>query len=197
MSKFAIIDTETNWNNRVMSIGVAIDDDDRIGNCPVDKSFKPLDMKYYIITPECEVGGMFGYMLHYVRKELTIECSRERAIEDLSGWLKGLSVKAVFAYNAGFDYGMLPELNGFDWYDIMRLAAYRQFNHKIVDELACCSTGRLKRGYGVEPMLKMLMDNEYFTRTYSETHNAVLDAIDELKIMHLLGYKIKDYIKLN
>ncbi len=28
---------------------------------------------------------------------------------------------------------------------------------------------------------------------YSETHNAVLDAQDELEIMQLLGYEIKEY----
>lgn len=43
----------------------------------------------------------------------------------------------------------------------------------------------------------MLMGNEYFSKTYSESHNALLDAQDELKIMYLLRYKIKDYIKLN
>ena len=197
MSKFAVIDTETNWNNEVMSIGVVIDDDERFDKSPANNAVIPLDRKYYIITPECEVGGMYGYALNNVPKEFTIKCSREQVIKDLLYWLNCNQIKAVFAYNASFDCRCLPELNMFEWYDIMRLAAYKQFNHKIADELACCSTGRLQRGYGVEPILKMLMDNEYFTKTYSESHNALLDAQDELKIMYLLGYKVKDYIKLN
>lgn len=195
MSKFAVIDTETNWNNEVMSIGVVVDDDERIGE-PI-WTINPADSKYYIIAPECEAGGMYGYALGYIKKELTINCSREEAIRDLSDWLNGRGISTIFAYNAAFDYRCLPELRAFEWYDIMRLAAYRQYNRKIADEAACCSTGRLKRGYGVEPILKMLTDDEYFTETYSETHNALLDALDELKIIHLLGYKIKDYIRLN
>lgn len=35
----------------------------------------------------------------------------------------------------------------------------------------------------------MLSKNEW----YHETHNAVLDALDELKIMQLLGYEIREY----
>ena len=197
MSKFALIDTETNWDNEVMSIGVVIDDDERFDKPRINNSIMPLDRKYYIITPECEVGGMYGYALNNTPKEFTIKCSRQQAIKDLLSWLNCYGIKAIFAYNASFDCRCLPELNMFEWYDIMRLAAYRQFNHKIIDEMACCSTGRLRRGYGVEAILKMLMDNEHFTKTYFESHNAILDAQDELKIMYLLGYKIKDYIKLN
>ena len=56
----------------------------------------------------------------------------------------------------------------------------------------CCSTGRLKRGYGVEAMLRLLSRN----RTYRETHNAFFDAMDELKIMALLGHDLSRYIRL-
>ena len=48
---------------------------------------------------------------------------------------------------------------------------------------------RLKRGYGVEDVLRMLSQRNL----YRETHNAVLDAQDELEIMKLLGYGIREY----
>ena len=41
----------------------------------------------------------------------------------------------------------------------------------------------------MEDVLKMLSRN----RGYRETHNAVLDAEDELQIMQLLGHEIKEY----
>ncbi len=47
----------------------------------------------------------------------------------------------------------------------------------------------MKRGYGVENVLRMLCKNE----GYRETHNALLDVLDELKIMQLLGYEIRGY----
>ena len=98
-------------------------------------------------------------------------------------------VQSIFAYNACFDRNHLPELRGFDWYDIMRLAAYRQHNPKIPANADCCTTGRLKRGYGVEPMLRLLSGD----CTYRETHNAVLDAVDELGIMRLLRKRLEEY----
>jgi len=69
------------------------------------------------------------------------------------------------------------------WHVIMRLAAYRQHNLKILETADLCSTGRLKRGYGVEPMLRLFSGN----RGYQETHDAIFDALDELEIMRLLG----------
>ena len=46
----------------------------------------------------------------------------------------------------------------------------------------------MKRGYGVEPMLNILGVNNY-----CETHNAVLDARDELLIMEILDYDLDVY----
>jgi len=74
----------------------------------------------------------------------------------------------------------------------MRLAAYRQFNPCIPACADCYSTGRLKRGYGVEPILRLLSGKQ----RYQETHNAVLDALDELSIMRLLGIPLSEYIPL-
>ena len=53
------------------------------------------------------------------------------AVEDLLAWFDRYGVTKIFAYNANFDRNHLPELRDYDWYDIMRLAAYRQHNPKI------------------------------------------------------------------
>jgi hypothetical protein len=101
-------------------------------------------------------------------------------------------VSGIFAYNAGFDYHHLPELSKFTWYDIMQIAAYRQYNPKITNQSECCKTGRLKRNFGVENMYRLLNADD----TYNEKHNALTDAFDELKIMELLNRKSHEYIKL-
>jgi len=72
------------------------------------------------------------------------------------------------------------------------VAAYRQYNPAIPAWAECCGTGRLKRGYGVEPMLRILSGQS----SYRETHNALEDALDELKIMELLGRRPEDYFRL-
>ena len=183
MGKFAVIDTETNWADQVMSIGTVIADAD---------TFKLITAKYHILPIECEIGGMYYNTLFLETPVKPILCTRAEAITDLRAWFGQHEVRSIFAYNACFDRNHLPELRDFDWYDIMRIAAYRQYNPKIPANADCCSTGRLKRGYGVEPMLRLLSGN----RTYHESHNAFFDAMDELKIMCLLGHSIAGYIRL-
>ena len=95
----------------------------------------------------------------------------------------------MFAYNASFDKNLLKELTTYNWFDIMRIAAYKQYNEKIPASVECCKTVKMKRNYGVEPMMQLLSGN----RRYMEVHNALCDAVDELEIMRLLGKSLEDY----
>lgn len=183
MGRFAVIDTETNWHDKVMSIGVVIAD---------TESFQLLDAKYHILTPEYQVGGMFSSTLFADPRLHPRVCARRESLEELHSWLDRHGVRKLFAYNAGFDRNHLPELRQYEWFDIMRLAAYQQTNPMIPAYAECFSTGRLKRGYGVEAMLRLLSGNG----SYFETHNALYDAMDELKIMRLLGHQLCSYIPL-
>lgn len=183
MGKFAVIDTETNWSDQVMSIGIVIAD---------EITFFPVDIRYYVLPRECQVGGMYESTLYIETPVPPISCSRTNAISDILSWLRSHGARSLFAYNACFDRNHLPELRSFDWYDILRLAAYRQHNPKIPPYWECCSTGRLKRGYGVEPMLRLLSGRS----NYRESHNACHDALDELEIMRLLKHRITDYPKI-
>ena len=183
MRFFAVIDTETNWADQVMSIGTVIADCD---------TFQIQAVKYHVLPKECEIGGMYADTLFLDIPFPPILCTRKEAISDLKQWFSLYEVDTLFAYNANFDRSHLPELNGYQWHDIMRLAAYRQYNPAIPACADCCSTGRLKRGYGVEPILRMLSGKS----RYLETHNAVLDALDELSIMRLLGHSPCSYFPL-
>lgn len=180
MGCFAVIDTETNWENEVMSVGVVLAD---------ASDFALLDSRYYILTPEVTVGGMFEDQLEIVPRKRTVLCRREKAMEALESWLEQAGVERIFAYNACFDRRQLPELGAYGWYDIMKVAAYRQHNPAIPAEAPCCTTGRLRSGYGVEPMLRLLLGD----RSYRETHNALFDAVDELQIMKLLRRPVNQY----
>ena len=180
MTRFTVIDTETTWSDNVMSIGVAVADAD---------TFKLLDKRYYVLTPYKDHGGMYTYALYAGGVKPDLECTRKKALTDLMQFLSGHGVDAIFAYNAAFDYRHLPELAHLSWYDIMKLAAYRQYNQKIPKNADCYSTGRLRTGYGVENVYRML-SGEY---TYHESHNALTDAIDELEIMRMLGHKLDRY----
>lgn len=180
MGYFAVIDTETNWYDEVMSLGIVLAD---------ERTFETVDCRYYIFPLEAQCGGMYEAVLTLVAQEDTEICSRQEAMQDLCAWLKRERVCRIFAYNACFDCKHLPELSWLAWYDIMKIAAYRQYNPFIPPNALCCSTGRLKRGYGVEPMLQLLLNDP----AYSETHNALYDAADELQIMKLLGRSVEAY----
>lgn len=143
--KFAVIDTETNWYNEVMSIGVVIAE---------DEEFEPIDEKYLIIDEAAKVGGMFSYAL-LVKGQKPEKCKRAKAIELLIPYFRSYGIKDIFAYNASFDARCLPELREFEWHDILRMAAYRQYNPAIPPNAKCCNTGRLKSGYKVEDMMVM------------------------------------------
>lgn len=183
MGSFAVIDTETNWADQVMSIGTVIADAD---------TFKIQDAKYHVFPLELAIGGMYEAAVFIQTPVEPILTARAEALGDLRQWFADFGVRSIFAYNACFDRNHLPELRDFDWYDIMRLAAYRQHNPKIPTNADCFSTGRLKRGYGVEAMLRLLSGN----RRYRETHNAIGDAMDELELMRLLSHPLCNYIKL-
>jgi len=180
MGYFAVIDTETNWRDQVMSIGTVVAD---------SRTFDILGSKYHVLTPEVTIGGMYESAVYLEEAGEPTVCTRREAMAELLSWFRETGVRDIFAYNAAFDRNHIPEFSRLRWHDIMRIAAYRQHNRAIPASAECCSTGRLKRGYGVESMLRLLSGN----RTYRESHNALFDALDELEIMRLLGYGLGAY----
>lgn len=181
---FAVLDAETNWDGKVMSIGIVIAENAE--NFPLVRS------AYYVLTPQIKIGGMYDYAVFIIKKELTVVCERAFAVEEIQKTFAELNIKDIFAYNARFDRRCLSELSDFDWFDIMSLAAYRQYNLKIPVWADCYSTGKLKSGYGVQSILQMLGDPNY-----RETHNALIDAADELTLMRLLKHSPYKYKKIN
>lgn len=176
----AVIDTETNFDDEVISIGVVIAD---------SELYTPEEKLYLILTPECEKPAMFSDTLVHTRAQADAVVGRGEAIRRVKRLLSDYDVEMLFAYNANFDKGHLPEMQRYGWYDIMRLASYRQYNSKIPPECECCKTGRMKCGYGAEAIYRMLTED----RWYQEIHNALTDAEDELEIMRLLGHSLDVY----
>lgn len=174
----AVIDTETTMRNELMSIGAAIANSDR---------FAPIAQRYLTITPYINEPAMYSAVRYIVKPD--IEAPRGVVIKALEDFLDSNNVERLFAYNASFDFGQLPELQGREWFDIMRIAAYKQYNKKIPSGAECGPSGRLKRGYGVESIYIMLSGDA----SYREKHNALTDAVDELAIMRMLNVELERY----
>ena len=177
---FAVIDTETTWSDEVMSIGVAIAD---------SETQELITAGYYLITPECNKGGMYSDRLYMKDVDPLITSDRASVLEEIRRVLQDNGVDRLMAYNAKFDFNHLPEFSDYTWCDIMKLASNRNYNDKIPSNVECHKNGRMKKGYGVENILRMLLGN----RRYIETHNAFYDAVDELKIVQLLGHNLEVY----
>ena len=176
----AVIDTETTFDDDVMSIGVVIAD---------SKSFHVRDRLYLLVDPFYRMPAMFSSAIFHGNVKADGIVKRKEAIERIKSFMEKNSADSFFAYNGRFDKAHLPEISHYPWYDIMRVAAYRQFNSWIGPDVPCCKTGRMKYGYSVEEIYHMISGK----RTYSEVHNALTDAEDELKIMEMLGNDISVY----
>ncbi len=189
VTKFAVIDTETNYDDEVISIGVVV------AEVKEDKSeFEAIDKRYYIITPECLKLAMFSSQLEHKKVETHLKSNRKDVLKDIATFLQDYGIENIFAYNASFDYHHLPELKNMCWYDIMGVAAYKQYNYSIKKREATCSTGRLLTNYGVEPILnRLLACSTNVKKHYYEIHNALTDAIDELHVMQMLDLPLYVY----
>lgn len=171
---FAVLDVETNWNDEAMSIGVVVAN---------KKTYTQMECKYYLIDPEYRVGGLYDCGLKIDSLPNEKICNRNNAIEDIIALLQKYNVNSIFAYNGCFDLTHLGELGFYNWYDIMKIAAYKQYNSKIPKDAEVYKSGRLKKDYGAEKIYIMLSGK----KDYCETHNALQDSIDELEIMRLLN----------
>lgn len=186
---FAVIDIETNHLRNVISIGVVI------GNS-ID--FSVIDQNYWVIENNLKDYGMFNDRIaisspHYAMNYVEVY---EQAIEKLIEFLNSYNVKDWFSYTK-FDYNILTELRkNFNYYDISIIAKNIHFNDSLSKNADTNVDGSLRKGYGVEQIYRQLSRD----RNYQEEHNALLDAIDELKIMRMLelsykAFKVKRRIK--
>lgn len=177
---FAIIDTETTWTKRLMTIGVVIAN---------TATFETRDYRYYILTPEIEEGGVFRTEAYLKASGIVKKCGHKEAIYDILDFLERHGVTMLFAYNVGLDKQLLPELSSFEWMDIAPLATNECSKKFILNDEKYYSSECVKRKYRVRSIVRMVSGNDFYT----ETHNALFDAVDELKIMQYLRYTLESY----
>ncbi|WP_341494842.1 hypothetical protein [Mesomycoplasma ovipneumoniae] len=78
----------------------------------------------------------------------------------------------------------------FEHNDISIFAKSKQFNKHIPLNAELTKNGDLKRGWNAQNIYRMLTKD----KSYIETHNALLDAMDELRIMELLDLDIETFL---
>ncbi|MHA0312333.1 hypothetical protein ACXYWI_03600 [Mesomycoplasma ovipneumoniae] len=182
----AVIDVETNYDNEVFSVGVVIAD---------SADFQWFDKEYWIIENNLKVGGMYIHKTFTplpleFREEINVVKTRQEMIAQLIHFLKSYEVKNWFSYTK-FDFRHLPELHkSFEHNDISIFAKSKQFNKHIPLNAEKTKKGDLKSGWNAQNIYRMLTKDQ----SYIETHNALLDAMDELRIMELLDLDIETFL---
>ncbi len=180
---FALIDTETNWFDEVMSIGMIIAE---------DNTYDVKEEYYGLISPECYSGGMFSSVLRDNKAKIDNESTREQIIKELKSILRKYHVRYIFAYNSSFDENHLPELSDYLWIDIMKTTMYRQYNPFVPKYIDTYKTGKMMSNYGVESMLHMITG-----KVQNEVHNALCDTRDELFIMKSFDMSMLRFVENN
>lgn len=181
MPNFAVLDSEVNWVNSAMSIGVVV----------ANENFEILSKKYFIFVPDCLIGGLYYNNMDSIHGDIAIEGHRKSKLKDLISFFRENDVKKIFAYDALTEFNLFPELRGFMWFDIFQFAAYKQYNEFLPKDAEYFSNGRLKSGFNVGNILSYI-----FGESHDEAHNALQDALDELSIMRFLGISPTFYSSL-
>ncbi|CBH40656.1 AAA family ATPase [Mycoplasmopsis agalactiae] len=182
----AVIDVETNFFNEVVSIGVVIAD---------KNNFKLVDQNYWLIGEREQSPSMYKNAYHipelekYGIKDYVVN-TYDDAIEKLIQFLDYYNITDWFSYTK-FDHRHLPELHDlYNWFDISIPAKNVKTNDFIPKDSLTFKNGALKSNWKVESIYRLLSGNS----RYSESHNALLDAIDELKIMQMLELTYEGFV---
>jgi hypothetical protein len=178
LQTIAIIDTKTNYIDNAISVGVAIVN---------TNNWQLQQAQYYLISPELINNHQYDNLnIAHVYKSYFGQLSDvENHIRKL---LSDYNVTNIYAYNATFVFQSLPGLQLYFWYDIMKIAAYKQYNKYLPQNIEYLENGRIKYGYGIKNIM------EYLTQTYFfYTNHALYDVLDEIRIMKMLELNIEEY----
>lgn len=159
-----------------------------VGAVVANDQFEIVDQIYLMSFGAYMQGGLYKDRV-YKTSLCPNKMHTSEMLETIRKFYDKHGCEMVFAYNAPFDKKLITSLPPDQWYDIMKIAAYRQHNPHLPDDEEYCGTGRLKKDYNAERLFKLLSGN----KNYKEMHNAFQDACDELAIMKMMKVPIEVY----
>ena len=79
-------------------------------------------------------------------------------------------------------------MQNYHWYDIIKVAAHKQYNYKLPDNLMFNDQGRLLYKCNIKDLMEIL------TKTYFYyTNHALYDTLDIARIMKIVDLNINVY----
>lgn len=159
-----------------------------VGAVVANEDFEIQDMIYLMSFGAYMQGGLYKDRV-YKTSLCPNKMHTNEMIAQIRDFYDKNNCEMVFAYNASFDKKLITSLPQDQWYDILKIAAYKQFNPYLPEDEEYCGTGRLKKDYNAERLYKLLSGNA----GYKEMHNAFQDACDELAIMRMMKVPLDVY----
>lgn len=177
---FLVVDTETTYQRKLMTVGAVV----------ADENFDVKNKIYLMSFGAYMQGGLYKDRV-YKTALCPNKMHTSEMLETIKKFYDDNGCEMVFAYNAPFDKNLLTSLPSDKWCDIMKIAAYKQFNPYLPADEEYYGTGRLKKDYNAQRIFRLLSGN----KNYEEMHNAYQDACDELGIMAMMKVPIDVYLK--
>ncbi len=174
----AIISVKTNSMGHAIAIGVAVIDANQ---------WQLQQAQYYIISDEllCYYTYDNIYLSHVYKSYFGKLGDVENHIRKT---LTKYQITNIYAYNAQFVCKTCPGLHMYYWYDIMKIAAYKQYNSYLPSNIDYLDNGRIKYKYNI-PHIMEYLNISYFRYV----DHALYDVLDELRIMKTLNININTY----
>lgn len=175
----AIIDAKLNFIDEIISIGIAIVD---------AKTFEIKTAEYFLVPEELIIDGFNNGNITIAHTYQTYFGAHKDIENHIRKLLNQYNITNIYTFNGKFIYSKLTGLQKYHWYDIMKVAAYKQYNYKLPDNLMFNDQGRLLYKCNIKDLMEIL------TKTYFYyTNHALYDVLDETKMMKLLDLNINVY----
>ena len=179
LETIAILDAKTNFIDNIISIGVSIVN---------AKTFEVKTAEYFLIPEELIVDGLNNnnVNIHHIYK--TYFGAQKDVENHIRKLLNQYGITNIYTFNGKFIYKQLTGLQNYHWYDIIKVAAHKQYNYKLPDNLMFNDQGRLLYKCNIKDLMEIL------TKTYFYyTNHALYDTLDIARIMKIVDLNINVY----
>ena len=175
----AIIDAKLNFIDEIISIGIAIVD---------AKTFKVKTAEYFLVPEELIIDGFNNDNITIAHTYQTYFGAHKDIENHIRKLLNQYNITNIYTFNGKFIYRKLAGLQKYHWYDIIKVAAYKQYNYKLPDNLMFNDQGRLLYKCNIKDLMEIL------TKTYFYyTNHALYDTLDIARMMSLIDLPIEQY----
>lgn len=178
----AVLRTMTNSEGSLCAVGVVITN---------TADWRPIAEYRYVIAPEAETADQDVLFLPVEKDCICTSCRSEHLLFRLKQMLSEEKVQYIVSYGSSARF-FLPGID-LPWLDIQNVSAYRKYNPFIPKKAKLYRNGRMKSGYGMEAMMRIVTGD----KSYIRTGNPVRDCEADLCILERIHPDLGTFLEAN